>query len=359
MITSDVSRRGADGDRLEVPGRVERHAQCMVDAGLFQGLKELRERNWQDLPVNASEPRRDRADARAPRSLRLPAARSWRRDSAAACSARRARRISAASCCPTPDACRKKTRRTPTGTASRSTSRRCRSIREIDAFRAVSQLQPCGYDRPMPVADGHRGRVHQRRPPARLVVRAHAHRRPRRSSSAATSDASAGRCCPIRRLSRRRTTCWSNRPTAIACTSRTTTARAWPRSSTTTAQRGGKLIIPAFAIGRVEELIYWLKRLEAEKRIPVLPVFVDSPMAAAALARYTRADARARSRAAAGAAATTTRRTMPPRHDAPDARRRQARQERDVCVFCTERFRVIAQRRGIEAADRVADAVRS
>ena len=47
------------------------------------------------------------------------------------------------------------------------------------------------------------------------------------------------------------------------------------------------MIIPAFAIGRVEELLYWIKRLEDEKRIPVLPVFVDSPMAVAALARYT------------------------------------------------------------------------
>ena len=47
------------------------------------------------------------------------------------------------------------------------------------------------------------------------------------------------------------------------------------------------MIIPAFAIGRVEELLYWLKRLEEERRIPVLPVFVDSPMAVEALARYT------------------------------------------------------------------------
>ena len=39
------------------------------------------------------------------------------------------------------------------------------------------------------------------------------------------------------------------------------------------------MIIPAFAIGRVEEVLYWLKRLEDEKRIPVLPVYVDSPMA--------------------------------------------------------------------------------
>jgi metallo-beta-lactamase family protein len=50
--------------------------------------------------------------------------------------------------------------------------------------------------------------------------------------------------------------------------------------------RGGKLIIPAFAIGRVEELIYWLKRLEQTRRIPILPVFVDSPMAARALQFY-------------------------------------------------------------------------
>jgi len=53
-----------------------------------------------------------------------------------------------------------------------------------------------------------------------------------------------------------------------------------------TAGRGGKLIIPAFAIGRVEEVVYWLKRLEGEQRIPVLPVYVDSPMALGALRFY-------------------------------------------------------------------------
>ena len=54
-----------------------------------------------------------------------------------------------------------------------------------------------------------------------------------------------------------------------------------------TADRGGKLIVPAFAVGRVEEVLYWIKRLEDERRIPVLPVFVDSPMATEALGRYT------------------------------------------------------------------------
>src|SRR5262249_18229563 len=50
--------------------------------------------------------------------------------------------------------------------------------------------------------------------------------------------------------------------------------------------RGGKLIIPSFAIGRVEEVLYWLKRLEDEKRIPARPVYGDSPMAMAALQFY-------------------------------------------------------------------------
>jgi len=53
-----------------------------------------------------------------------------------------------------------------------------------------------------------------------------------------------------------------------------------------TVERGGKLIIPAFAIGRVEELLYWMRRLEQERRIPILPVYVDSPMANDALKFY-------------------------------------------------------------------------
>ncbi len=53
-----------------------------------------------------------------------------------------------------------------------------------------------------------------------------------------------------------------------------------------TVRRGGKLIIPAFAIGRVEEVLYWVRRLENEGRIPALPVHVDSPMATEALRFY-------------------------------------------------------------------------
>ena len=53
-----------------------------------------------------------------------------------------------------------------------------------------------------------------------------------------------------------------------------------------TVARGGKVIVPAFAIGRVEELLYWIGRLERERRIPVVPVYVDSPMATDALKFY-------------------------------------------------------------------------
>ena len=53
-----------------------------------------------------------------------------------------------------------------------------------------------------------------------------------------------------------------------------------------TAARRGKVIIPAFAIGRVEELLYWLFKLEDEGRLPKLPIYVDSPMAIKGLEYY-------------------------------------------------------------------------
>lgn len=46
-----------------------------------------------------------------------------------------------------------------------------------------------------------------------------------------------------------------------------------------TAQRGGKIIIPAFALERTQEIVYYLNILFQEKRIPEIPIFVDSPLA--------------------------------------------------------------------------------
>lgn len=54
------------------------------------------------------------------------------------------------------------------------------------------------------------------------------------------------------------------------------------------AKRGGALIIPAFAIGRTQELLWHLRRLEEQGAIPVLPVYADSPMAIEATDVYRR-----------------------------------------------------------------------
>jgi metallo-beta-lactamase family protein len=81
-------------------------------------------------------------------------------------------------------------------------------------------------------------------------------------------------------------------------------------------ERRGKLIVPAFAIGRVEEVVYWLKRLEEEKRVPVLPVYIDSPMAAQAMRFYAQ------------------------RADELDPE--MQKRERGVCVFCTTRMTTVS-----------------
>ena len=92
-----------------------------------------------------------------------------------------------------------------------------------------------------------------------------------------------------------------------------------------TADRGGKLIIPAFALGRIEEVLYWISRLEDEKRIPVLPVYVDSPMAKAVLDIY---------------------RDRLNELDAdiadPGVPEQRSRNIRKVCAFCTEQLKVIS-----------------
>lgn len=48
---------------------------------------------------------------------------------------------------------------------------------------------------------------------------------------------------------------------------------------TRTAKRGGKVVIPSFAVGRSQSLLYILAKLKAAHRIPNLPIYLDSPMA--------------------------------------------------------------------------------
>jgi metallo-beta-lactamase family protein len=55
-----------------------------------------------------------------------------------------------------------------------------------------------------------------------------------------------------------------------------------------TAARGGTVVVPAFAVGRAQTLLYMLHRLKQRGAIPDLPVFLDSPMAIDMTAIYHR-----------------------------------------------------------------------
>ena len=46
----------------------------------------------------------------------------------------------------------------------------------------------------------------------------------------------------------------------------------------TCVRRKGKLVIPAFSVGRTQELLYHLNKLSLEGKLPKVPVYVDSPM---------------------------------------------------------------------------------
>src|SRR5262249_41480571 len=53
-----------------------------------------------------------------------------------------------------------------------------------------------------------------------------------------------------------------------------------------TYKRGGSVVIPAFAVGRTQQLVYALHRLAENGDIPHMPVFVDSPLAIDVTAIY-------------------------------------------------------------------------
>ena len=55
-----------------------------------------------------------------------------------------------------------------------------------------------------------------------------------------------------------------------------------------TVGRGGCIVIPAFAIGRTEEIVWMIRQLEDRGEIPIVPLYVDSPMAVNGIEIYSR-----------------------------------------------------------------------
>jgi metallo-beta-lactamase family protein len=259
--------------------------RVLIDCGLFQGLKELRERNWQPLPLDASTidavilthahldhcgylPRlvaqgfKGRvfctAGTRDLCSLVLPDSAHIQEEDA-----RDANRHGYSKHAPA----------LPLYTAA-------------DADRALTRMQPIGYNRPMPVVPG---------VDVEFLNAGHllgsAYARVHVDGKTILFGGDLGRYSrpvlpdptPVDRAD----------VLLVESTYGDRLHEADDNGSrladviNTTIARGGKVIIPAFAIGRVEEVIYWLKRLEEDKRIPVVPVYVDSPMAARALQFYT------------------------------------------------------------------------
>ena len=288
--------------------------RVLVDCGLFQGLKELRERNWQPLPIQPGNidavilthahldhcgylPRlvvdgfKGRvfctAGTRDLCSLVLPDSAHIQEEDA-----RDANRHGYTKHHPA----------LPLYTAN-------------DAAQALSQLQPVGYNRPMPVVPG---------VDVEFINAGHllgsAYARVTFGDKTILFGGDLGRFgrpvlpdpVPIDRADvllvestygdrLHEPDDEGNRLAAIV---------------NAAAQRGGKLIVPAFAIGRVEEVVYWLKRLEDEKRVPELPVYIDSPMAAQAMRFYQQ------------------------RADELDPEMQT--RERGVCVFCTTRMTTVS-----------------
>jgi metallo-beta-lactamase family protein len=294
--------------------------RVLIDCGLFQGLKELRERNWQPLPVD-------------PRSIHsvilthahldhcgyLPRLVGGGFNGRIFCTS------STADLCRIvlPDAA--KLQEEDAEHANRGGFSRHAPALPLftmeDAARALTMLQPAGYDRPLPAAP---------RIEVEFINAGHllgsAYASVRVNGLHVLFGGDLGRYDrPV-----------LPDPTPIAeadvlLLESTYGNRVHPADDKgealaeivrTTAERRGKVIVPSFAIGRVEEVLYWIKRLEDEKRIPALPVWVDSPMATEALVQY-------------GRRLDELDPEMTPSEPLP-------RHNREVAAFATDRLKIVA-----------------
>ena len=159
---------------------------------------------------------------------------------------------------------------------------------EDDAVAALSTLSPLAY------GDGARSRrasasgsaVRDTSSAARSSSSRFRDRGRCGSSSAGTWAATAPPSSPIPSRASPPTRSCSRAPTAASVTRRPLPRRPSRDEIRRAVRAGGAIVIPAFTVGRTQEVLFTLRELEEKGEIPALPVFVDSPMAVDATAIF-------------------------------------------------------------------------
>ncbi len=314
-LTFQGAARTVTGSRYLVESAGHR---VLVDCGMFQGLKELRLRNWAEPPVPPAS-----IDSVVLTHAHLDHVGMLPRLVAQGFKGRIYCTPGTQDLCSLvlPDAGRLQEEEAERANRKGYTKHHPAKplFTEDDAVVTLSRLQPVGYERPIPV--GSSGLQVEFIPAGHLLGAAYVRMR--------RQDGSGGTVLFGGDLGR------YNRPilpdpsagsaTDVLLVESTYGDRLHPAGDETerlatlileTAAKNGKLIIPSFAIGRVEEVLYAIKQLEDAGKVPPLPVYVDSPMALQALKFYER---RAHEL------------------DADIGRRRG-----EVSAFCTKRFTPVA-----------------